>query len=170
MQERIGVVFVSRRNSLRSVLAEACLAHLDPKRFSAFSCGQPGQIAQAIHPATLKALASTSIPVTQMMPRSWNELTRMGAPRANFVVTMDPSVELLQPRWPGQPDVTMWPFPDLVAGDDAQATSHAAVQMLYSLRRRLELLINRAVARRGPGRRAFRSPGVWRTCSRASRA
>ena len=155
MQERIDVLFVSRRNSLRSVLAEACLAHLGQKRFLAYSCGQPGQIARFAHPAAVSALNSAGIPLPRIAPRSWDELTRMGSPQADFVITLDPSVGPLEPRWPGQPDEAVWPYPDLAAGKDADETAHAAIQMLHSLRRRLELLINLPL--RGKDRAAVRS-------------
>ncbi len=155
MQERIDVAFVSRRNSLRSVLAEACLAHLGQKRFLAYSCGQPGQIARTVHPAAASALKSAGIPLPRTTPRSWDELTRMGSPQADFVITLDPSMGPLEPRWPGRPDEAVWPYPDLAASGDSEETSHAAIQMLHSLRRRLELLINLPL--RGKDRAAVRS-------------
>ncbi|RIX81948.1 low molecular weight phosphatase family protein [Acidovorax cavernicola] len=143
MQQRIEVVFVSRRNSLRSVLAEACLAHLDSKRFAARSCGQPGRLAADVHPAAVEALGGAGIALPTSPPRSWDVFARVGSPRADFVITLDPSLEPLQPRWPGQPDAALWAYPDVVADSSgAQDAVHGAVQLLYSLRRRLELLVN----------------------------
>lgn len=139
--QKIGVVFVSRRNSLRSVLAEACLLHLS-QRFSVRSCGRPGEIARSVHPAALGALGSASIPLPPTALRSWDEFTRSGAPRADLVITLDASIEPLQPRWPGQPDAALWPYPDVAAIDNAEEAAHAAIQTLFSLRRRLELLVN----------------------------
>lgn len=138
--QKIGVVFVSRRCSLRAVLAQALLIHLAGKRFAAHACGQPGQVADSIHPAALGALASAGIAVPQGPLRSWVEFTRLGAPRLDFVITLDRSIEALLPAWPGQPDAATWPCPDVAAGDDAESAAHAAIQLLYSLRRRLELL------------------------------
>ncbi|MDM0014786.1 protein tyrosine phosphatase [Variovorax sp. J22P168] len=153
--QKIGVLFVSRRNSLRSILAEACLNHVGSHRFRVFSCGQPGQIAGAIHPAALGALHSASIPLPVAPLRGWDAFTRSGAPRVDFVITLDETVALAEPRWPGQPDSAVWPFEDVAALDDPQAAAHAAIQVLYALRRRLELLVN--LPMQGTDRSALRS-------------
>jgi protein-tyrosine-phosphatase len=155
MQKRIGVIFVSRRNSLRSILAEACLAHLDPKRFSVSSCGQPGHIAREIHPAAIAALKSASIPIPQRPPRSWDELVRANATAADFVITLDAATESRQPSWPDQPDAALWAYPDIADGSDPDKTAHDAIQMLFSLRRRLELLVS--LPMQGADRSAVRS-------------
>jgi arsenate reductase len=153
--QKIGVVFVSQRSSLRSVLAEACLHHLADRRFAAHGCGQPGRIAREIHPAALGALDSAGMAIPLAPLHSWDEFTRLGAPRLDFVITLDRSVEDLLPRWPGQPDGATWPYPDVAALDDPAEAAHAAVQMLHSLRRRLELLISLPL--RGLDRAAVRS-------------
>lgn len=155
MQKRIGVIFVSRRNSLRSILAEACLTHLDPKRFSASSCGQPGQVAREFHPAAIVALKNASIPVPNRPPRGWDELARANAHAADFVITLDEATELRQPSWPGQPDAALWAYPDVLDGRDSDRIAHDAVQTLFSLRRRLELLVS--LPMQGADRSAVRS-------------
>ncbi len=142
MQKRIGVIFVSRRSSLRSILAEACLAHLDPKRFLASSCGQPGHVAREFHPAAIGALHSASIPVPRHAPRGWDELARSGSPVADFIITLDGTTESRQPPWPGQPDAALWAYPDVADGSDPEKVAHDAIQLLFSLRRRLELLVS----------------------------
>lgn len=143
MQKRIGVIFVSRRNSLRSILAEACLAHLDPQRFSASSCGQPGQVAREFHPAAIAALHGASMPVPTHAPRGWDELARSNGMVAEFVITLDAATESRQPSWPGQPDGALWAYPDVAGGnDDPGKVAHDALQLLFSLRRRLELLVS----------------------------
>lgn len=142
MQKRIGVIFVSRRNSLRSILAEACLTHLDPKRFSAFSCGQPGQVGREFHPAAIGALHSASMAVPTHAPRSWDELARSSGPQAEFIITLDAATEARQPPWPGQPDGALWAYPDVADGNDPEKIAHDAIQLLFSLRRRLELLVS----------------------------
>jgi len=155
MQKRIGVIFVSRRNSLRSILAEVCLTHLDPKRFSVSSCGQPGQVAREFHPAAIAALKSASIPLPSRQPRGWDELARANAHAADFVITLDESTEPRQPSWPGQPDAALWAYPDVLDGRDPDRVVHDAVQMLFSLRRRLELLVS--LPMQGADRSAVRS-------------
>jgi arsenate reductase (thioredoxin) len=143
MKPRIGVIFVSRRNSLRSILAQACLENLDSKRrFAACSCGQPGQISRSVHPAAIGALNSAGIPVPSQPPRNWDELVRSGLHGIEFVILLDPALQPLEPRWPGQPDEAVWDYPDAAAGDNPEQTAHAAIQTLFSLKRRLELLVS----------------------------
>jgi arsenate reductase len=140
--KRFVVIFVSRRNSLRSILAQACLAHLGSERFSALSCGQPGHVSSALHPAAVGALASASIPVPQVHPRTWDELARASAHKADFVITLEEATLAFQPRWPGQPAAALWGFPDVAAIESPEEVAHAAIQTLYALRRRLELMIS----------------------------
>lgn len=140
--EKIRVVFVSRRDSLRSILAAACLLHLDSERFSVHSCGQPGQLDRSIHPVAMGALYSAGIPLPIMGTRSWDSFLRAGAPKMNLVITLDASVAALEPAWPGQPDAAVWPYEDVAAHTDVKEAAHAAIQTLYSLRRRIELLVN----------------------------
>jgi len=134
------IIFVSKRNSLRSILAQACLAHIAADRFSAISCGNPRHVSQSIHPAAAGALISAGIAVPQVQPRGWNELTRAGSLRLDFVITLDEPTQVLEPSWPGQPYSALWAFPDAAAFDNAEDAAHAAIQILYGLRRRLELL------------------------------
>jgi protein-tyrosine-phosphatase len=136
------IVFVSRRNSLRSILAHACLVHLAPDRFAVLSCGHPGDVGKSIHPAAVAALATAGIAVPAVHPRGWNELARPGAVRIDFVITLDEATQSLEPRWPGQPYSALWDFPDAAAFANANDAARAAVQILYGLRRRLELLIS----------------------------
>jgi protein-tyrosine-phosphatase len=140
--KRFVVIFVSRRNTLRSILAQACLSHLASDRFAAYSCGHPAHLGHGIDPAAVSALASARMPAPSLAPRGWGELTRSGSPTANFVITLDAEMLPLQPSWPGQPDAALWAFPDIAAMSHPDDAAHAALQMLYALRRRLELLMS----------------------------
>jgi arsenate reductase len=153
--KRFAVIFVSRRNSLRSVLAQACLAHLGADRFVAHSCGHPAYLSDRIHPAAVAALGGAGIPVPHWEPRGWDEMSRSGAPQANFIITLDEWTLAAQPSWRGQPDSALWAFPDAAALDGARDVEAAALQMLYALRRRLELLISLPL--QGADRSAVRS-------------
>lgn len=139
----VNVLFVSRRNNFRSLLAEACLAHLSKGRFRAFSCGTPMHLGEVPHPMAVTALINASIPATGLRCKSWGEYTRAGAPRMDFVITLDSGVDALVPHWPGQPETALWSYPDVLTGPSApEGIGVAAVQALYSLRRRLELLVS----------------------------
>ncbi|MBB3180861.1 low molecular weight phosphatase family protein [Variovorax sp. Sphag1AA] len=153
--KRFVVIFVSRRNTLRSILAQACLTHLGSDRFAAYSCGHPAYFGDSIDPAAISALTTARMPVPSVTPRSWGELVRSGSPQANFVITLDAEMLSLQPNWPGQPDAALWDFPDVAAMSNPDDASRAALQMLYALRRRLELMISLPL--HGADRDAIRS-------------
>jgi protein-tyrosine-phosphatase len=155
MSARTVVIFVSQRNSLRSILAQVCLEHLGTNRFLALSCGQPGRIADAIHPAAIGALSSASMTAPAHPPRGWDDLTQANSARAEFVITLDEATSSAQPRWPGQPDSALWAFPDAASIGDPEAVARATIQMLYALRRRLELFVNLPL--HGVDRAAIRS-------------
>lgn len=149
------VIFVSRRNSLRSKLAQASLSHIARNHFPTLSCGQPGQISRTIHPAAIEALRIAGVPLPSEPLRSWADLALPDLCRSGFVVTLDSSTVLSQPRWPGQPDSALWSFPDVAALDDMEASVSASVQILHALRRRLELFVSLFV--HGGSRDAIRS-------------
>lgn len=125
---------------MRSVLAAACLTHLDGERFVAHACGAPGQLAGEFHPAALDALTSARLPLPSGQPMSWDALLRGASLRPRFAILLDESIAPLVPAWPGQPDVATWPLPDVAAMPHAQEAAHMAIQVLYSLQRRIELL------------------------------
>lgn len=141
MVDALVVVFVSKRNSLRSVLARACLEHVSKGRFKAYSCGNPAKLASEPHELALHAIHSAGIGLRPDRQHDWNEFARPGMPKPQFVITMDESIQDLTPKWNGQPDTALWAYPDLAGGttgtDDLQ---RAASVMLLSLRRRLEIL------------------------------
>lgn len=154
MDEATSVLFVSRRNSLRSVLAQACLQHVGRDRFKAYSCGVPGQVAAAVHEVALRALAAAGIPFAPEAPRSWAAFLYGAAPRLDLVILLDPLSDVELPRWPDQPDLALWKYPDALAGG-GDPKLEDALQILHSLRRRLEILAN--LPMRGVDRAALSS-------------
>lgn len=142
------VVFVSQRNSFRSVLARACLEHVSNGRFKAYSCGNPAMLASEPHELALHAIRAAGIPLRQDKQRDWNEFARLGVAKVQFVITMDETIQDLTPKWSGQPDTALWAYPDLVGGRTGTEDLHrAASVMLLSLRRRLEILSSLPLAR-----------------------
>ena len=144
MQEApVKILFVSRRNSARSVLAQACLESLAKGRFQGYSCGAPKHVGHAVHPSALQALASAGMKAPDSECRTWDTFARGSARRMDFVIMLDEGVAADAPRWPGQPETAVWSYPDVVAdGDLGGDTNDAMVKTLLSLRRRLELLVS----------------------------
>ena len=149
------VIFVSQRNSLRSIMAQACLAHLGADRFTVYSCGRPGLVSDAIHPAAASALCSANVPIPLVEPHGWDRLARASLHTADFIITLDEATQSAEPCWPGQPNSALWALPDVAALGDPDESARAATQVLYSLRRRLEFL--NILLRRGADSAAIRS-------------
>ena len=143
-QPPIRVLFVSQRNSLRSLLAQACLNQMGAGRFLAFSCGSGVAPGQQLHPLVATALAAAGISADNLSSKGWNHYERGEGRRMRFVITLsDDLLSRSGPMWPGQPDTAQWSYPDLLDPARAQGVTPQEVQQtLYSLRRRIELLVS----------------------------
>jgi protein-tyrosine-phosphatase len=135
-------LFLSRRNAFRSLLAEACLRHLGGDKFKAFSCGIPSEVADTPNGWTLLALQSAGISSNDLTCKGWTEFTRSGAPKMDFVISLDAQTFQDHPKWPGQPETALWSYTEISAAKGKNADPGIeAIQTLVSLRRRIELLI-----------------------------
>jgi arsenate reductase (thioredoxin) len=143
-QPRVNVLFVSQRNSLRSLLAQACLNHLGRERFLAHSCGSAVPADCQPHPLVAPSLRAAGIPAENLASRSWSQYARGDRTPMRFVITLSDDVASRQPPvWPGQPDTALWTFPDLLDPARSRAVSpQEAMAMLHTLRRRIELLVS----------------------------
>ncbi len=144
MRRRIAnVLFVSVENSYRSLLAEACLRHLGQGSLKAFSCGVPSLIADAPSPWALLALQTAGIPTDGLECKAWTDFSKSGSPKMDFVIALDAETADSQPAWRGQPETALWAYPPLATGKASSIdNSVAAVHVLMSLRRRIELLVS----------------------------
>ena len=129
---------------MRSLLAEACLNHLGGGRFDAYSCGSAVAPDQSPHPLVASALKEAGISPDDLACKGWNHYARGDARRMRFVITLsDDPISRSAPIWPGQPDTALWSYPDLLDPTRQNPVSAQEVlQTLYSLRRRVELLVS----------------------------
>jgi arsenate reductase (thioredoxin) len=135
-REPYNVLFLCTGNSARSIMAEAILNRVGLGKFRAFSAGsQPkGQV----HPYTLDLLRRLNYDVTGMRSKSWNEFSRLGAPKLDFVFTVcDNAAQETCPVWPGQPMTAHWGVPD-----PAAATGNEA-EVRFAFADTLRMLTNR---------------------------
>ena len=153
LQPPIRVLFVSQRNSLRSLLAQACLNQMGGGRFLAFSCGSAVASGQQPHPLVVPALAAAGMATGNLSSKGWNLYARGEERRMRFVITLsDDPLSRSAPMWPGQPDTALWSYPDLLDPARQQgATAQDVQQTLYSLRRRIELLVSLPMRNANPG-------------------
>lgn len=135
----VNVLFVSRRNTVRSVLAEALLSALSKGRFRAFSCGSPKYLGGVFHPMALQTLLKAALLPPAGSCKSWDVFNR-GSHRMDFVITLSAGVEGEAPSWLGQPRTALWPCPDILDdGDFGASVQDGMAQTLYSLKRRMDL-------------------------------
>ena len=136
------VLFLSRRNSARSLMAEAILNKLGKGRFQAFSAGV--QPAEALEPYTRDLLEQAGFDISGMRPRHFREFAAAGAESLDFVFTLsDTAAGEPMPEWPGLPITAHWSFADPVLVEGAEWEKQAAFrEVLTGLERRIAIFVN----------------------------
>ena len=146
------VLFVSLHNSARSLIAEAILGKLAPSLFKVCSCGVPGYVADGPAPDVGEALSKAGFATEGLRPKNWMSLQHAGVSPLDFVITLADSLPADPPIWQGQPVQATWAYP-LVCGPGLSAADSAtAIQRtLFSLHRRIELLVSLHQRAKGSG-------------------
>ncbi|MFZ5929841.1 MAG: arsenate reductase ArsC [Pseudomonadota bacterium] len=140
------VLFLCTGNSARSIMAEAALNFYGMGRFRAYSAGS--HPAGAVHPLTLDTLKIARIDTSGLRSKSWDEFSKPGAPKLDFVFTVcDNAAGEVCPIWPGQPMTAHWGFPDPAAFEGSDTEKRAFFQEIFrQIRTRIELFINLPMA------------------------
>ena len=112
-----AILFVSKRHSLRSVLAHGCMEHVGRGRFRVQSCGVPGELAGETNPGALAALKVAGMPAPARGPQCWTAFVKPASARTDIVIALDRFAFTKLPAWPRQPETALWNYPDLVALD-----------------------------------------------------
>jgi arsenate reductase len=140
--EPYNVLFLCTGNSARSIMAEVLLNYWGRGRFRAFSAGSHPK--GEVHPLTLETLEHTHLPVDGARSKSWNEFSRPGAPKLDFVFTVCGNAAKEQcPYWPGQPMTAHWGVEDPAAAERTPEEQRRAFQRaLRELDARIKLFIS----------------------------
>src|SRR5438105_1742877 len=104
-ENHYNVLFLSTGNSARSVMAEAFLNHKGKPRFTAYSAGShPSGV---VRPEAIARLQSAHIATDELRSKSWEEFSKPGAPKLDFVFTVcDNAAKEVCPIWFPHPSKT----------------------------------------------------------------
>ena len=141
MQLHYNVLFLCTGNSARSIMAEAILNFKGRPNFTAYSAGS--HPSGAVRPEALHQLKSCGVPVQEPRSKSWEEFSRPGAPKLDFVITVcDNAAKEVCPVWPGQPISAHWGVPDPAPVEGSPAdTERAFREAFFLLDRRISLFL-----------------------------
>ena len=122
-------------------MAEAILNFKGKPRLTAYSAGShpSGQV----RPEALKRLEAGRIPIDGLRSKSWEEFSKPGAPKLDFVFTVcDNAAKEVCPLWPGQPMTAHWGAPDPAAvKGSSQEMDRAFREAFTILDRRISLFL-----------------------------
>jgi arsenate reductase len=116
-----NVLFLCTHNSARSILAECVMNRLGAGKFKAYSAGS--QPSGRVHPYALELLQRLNYDTRDLRSKSWEELSKPGAPELDFVFTVcDDAANEVCPVWPGQPMTAHWGLadPSRAEGNEAE--------------------------------------------------
>ena len=142
MEKRYNVLFLCTGNSARSIMAEAILNRKGRPTFAAYSAGShPSGI---VRPEALRQIELARMPVKDFRSRGWDEFSKPGAPRMDFVFTVcDNAASEVCPVWPGQPMTAHWGVADPAAAQGTPEQIDRAFRDAFMiLDRRISLFLS----------------------------
>jgi arsenate reductase len=147
MDRPYGMLFISRRNSARSIMAEAVVIRHGMGRFTGFSAGV--EPAENVDPMTLQVLQHAGYPTEDLRPKHWLVFTERNPPVFDFVFTLsDTASKEAFPDWPGKPASAHWRYPDPIkaTGDEWQRKREFG-RTLSALERQMRIFMQLPLAR-----------------------
>jgi arsenate reductase (thioredoxin) len=141
MKGPYNVLFLCTGNSARSIMAEAILNQKGAAGFRAYSAGS--HPTGKVHPAAIKRLAQSKLPIDGLRSKSWDEFGRPGTPQFDFIFTVcDNAAKEGCPVWPGKPITAHWGIPDPAAATGSpDEVARAFRDAFLALERRISLLV-----------------------------
>jgi arsenate reductase (thioredoxin) len=139
--QRLRVLFLSQRNSARSMMAEAIANKVGGGRLEAFSAGV--RPASGVDPIAAELLQHAGLPVPDHPPRHVREYSAPDSPPFDFVFTLsDTAAGEAPPSWPGHPITAHWNCTDPEEFDDDADRRLALIRTRSELERRLRVFVN----------------------------
>lgn len=146
MQDHYNVLFLCTGNSARSIMAEAIMNFKGRPKFTAYSAGS--HPTGTVRPEALKELELARVPANDARSKSWEEFSKPGAPKLDFVFTVcDNAAKEVCPVWPGQPLTAHWGVPDPAAMTGTpEQISRVYRDAFFALERRISLFLSLPLA------------------------
>jgi arsenate reductase (thioredoxin) len=139
--QRFRVLFLSQRNSARSMMAESIANNIGRGQLEAFSAGV--RPASSVDPVAIELLQHAGLPVPDHPPRHVREYSAPDAPPFDFVFTLsDTAAGEAPPTWPGHPITAHWRCSDPDEFEDEADRRMALIRTRSELERRLRVFIN----------------------------
>ena len=135
------LLFISRRNSARSVMAEALANSIGHGRLAAYSAGV--RPAPRLDPIAVELLHHAGVDVPPHAPQHVREFSKPESPPLDFVITLsDTAAGEAPPSWPGHPITAHWRCTDPEQFDDPADRRLALMRTRAELERRLRVFTN----------------------------
>lgn len=135
------LLFLSQRNSARSMMAEAIANSIGHGQLVAFSAGV--RPASRIDPIALELLQHVGIDAPAHPPQHVREFSAPESPPLDFVFTLsDTAAGEAPPSWPGHPITAHWRCTDPEQFEDPGERRQALMRTRAELERRLRVLTN----------------------------
>jgi len=135
------VLFLSQRNSARSMMAEAIANAIGHGQFEAFSAGV--RPAAKVDPMVVELLQHAGLDAPDHPPRHVREFSAPDSPPLDFVFTLSDTVAgEAPPMWPGHPITAHWRCTDPEMYHDEGERRMALARARTELERRLRVFAN----------------------------
>lgn len=132
------ILFLSQRNSARSMMAEAIANSIGHGRIQAFSAGV--RPASQADPVALELLEHAGIPAPDHPPQHVRAFSAADSPPLDFVFTLsDTAAGESPPTWPGHPITGHWRCTDPEQFDDEAERRLVLMRTRSELERRLRV-------------------------------
>jgi len=139
------VLFVSQRNSARSMMAEAIANSIGHGEFEAYSAGV--RPAAHIDPLAVELLKHAGMEAPKHPPQHLRSFSAPDSPPLDFVFTLSDTAAGEAPSlWPGQPFTAHWHCDDPDKYETDAERRLSLMRVRSELERRLRLLTNLPVA------------------------
>ena len=139
--QALRVLFLSQRNSARSMMAEAIANAIGRGRIEAYSAGV--HPARNIDPVAVELLEHAGLPAPDHAPRHVREFSAFDAPPLDFIFTLsDTAAGEAPPSWPGHPITAHWQCKDPESFGTENEKRLSLLRTRAELERRLRVFIN----------------------------